>query len=162
MGEAAKEKIMRMRHWVLLVILLGLSGMAMTARAQSAADTAAIKATALDYVEGWYEGNAERMERALHPDLAKRIVVKDPESGKDDLSQMSALWLVQRTRQGGGNKTPKDQQQKDITILDVYEDMASVKVVFQKWVDYVHMAKFDGRWVIVNVLWHLKPKTEQK
>ena len=62
---------MRMRHLVFLVILPGLSGITMTARAQSAADTAAIKATALDYVEGWFEGNAERMERALHPVLAK-------------------------------------------------------------------------------------------
>ncbi len=32
-------------------------------------DNAAIKQTALDYIEGWYEGNAERMQRALHPDL---------------------------------------------------------------------------------------------
>ena len=45
--------------------------------AQSAADTGAIKATARDYIEGWYEGNAERMERAVHPDLAKRIVNTD-------------------------------------------------------------------------------------
>src|SRR5262249_46471729 len=33
---------------------------------------AAIKQTALDYIEGWYEGDAERMERAVHPELAKR------------------------------------------------------------------------------------------
>ena len=44
---------------------------------QGAADSAAIRATALDYIEGWYEGNAERMERALHPELAKRIVNTD-------------------------------------------------------------------------------------
>ena len=30
----------------------------------------AIKQTALDYVEGWYEANSERMQRALHPELA--------------------------------------------------------------------------------------------
>ena len=45
----------------------------------SEADQAAIKQTALDYVEGWYEGNAERMERALHPDLAKRIIRTGPQ-----------------------------------------------------------------------------------
>src|SRR5262249_48228671 len=44
----------------------------------SEADLAAIKQTALDYIEGYYEGNAERMERALHPELAKRIVRTDP------------------------------------------------------------------------------------
>ena len=45
-----------------------------TVPAQSAADTAAIRAAALDYIEGWYAGNAGRMERAVHPDLAKRIM----------------------------------------------------------------------------------------
>ena len=47
----------------------------------SESDLAAIKQTALDYIEGWYEGSAERMERALHPELAKRIVITDPKSG---------------------------------------------------------------------------------
>ena len=46
--------------------------------AQSSADSAAIRTTALDYIEGWYEGSSERMERALHPELAKRIVNTNP------------------------------------------------------------------------------------
>jgi hypothetical protein len=153
---------MRTAYGGFMVILMGLAGFGLPARAQSAADAAAIKQTALDYVEGWYEGNAERMERALHPDLAKRIVRTDPKTGKNLLDQMSVRTLVQYTREGGGTKTPKEQQQKDVTILDVYENMASVKVVFRDWVDFVHIAKFDGRWVIVNVLWEYKPKKDQK
>jgi hypothetical protein len=51
---------------------------ATAAQAQSAADSAAIRQPALDYIEGWYEADAERMERALHPDLAKRIVRTNP------------------------------------------------------------------------------------
>ena len=147
---------------VLTAILLGLSGLALPARAHNADDKAAIKQTALDYLEGWYECNPEQMERAVHPDLAKRIVSSNPTTGKDRLDEMSALKLVQVTRgECGGKKTPKESQQKDITILDFCEDMASVKVVFTGWVDYVHMARFNGRWVIVNVLWHLKPKANQ-
>ena len=53
----------------LLLFWLAAPGMA-----QLAADTAAIRATALDYAEGWYEGNPARMARALHPELVKRIV----------------------------------------------------------------------------------------
>lgn len=128
------------------------------ARAQSATDAAAIKQAALDYIEGWYEGNAERMERALHPDLAKRIVRTDPKSGRSRLEQMSAMGLVQGVRAGYGKTTPKEKQQKDVTILDVYENAASVKVVAADWIDYLHMARSNGRWVIVNVLWELKPK----
>ena len=127
------------------------------ANAQSPADATAIKQTALDYIEGWYEGNPERMEKALHPELAKRIVHTNPE-GRSRLDQMSAMSLVLGTRRGGGKDTPKEKQQKDVTILDVFENAASVKVVASDWIDYLHVAKFNGRWVIVNVLWELKPK----
>lgn len=125
----------------------------------SDADKAAITATALDYIEGWYEGNAERMERALHPDLAKRIVMTDPE-GRSRLQQMSAMGLVQGVKRGGGKDTPKEKQQKDVTILDVFGNAASVKIVASDWIDYLHIAKSNGRWVIVNVLWELKPKVK--
>jgi hypothetical protein len=73
---------------------------------------------------------------------------------------MSALTLVQGTRRGGGKNTPKEKQQKDVTILDVFENAASVKVVASDWIDYLHMAKSNGKWVIVNVLWELKPKKQ--
>ncbi len=129
------------------------------AHAQSPTESAAIKQAALDYIEGWYEGNAERMERALHPELAKRIVRTNKE-GKSQFSQMSAMALVQGTRHGGGKTTPKENQLKDVTILDVYENAASVKIVASDWIDYLHMAKSNGRWVIVNVLWELKPKKQ--
>ena len=126
--------------------------------AQSASDAELIKQTALDYIEGWYENNAERMERALHPELAKRIVRTDPKNNRSNLGQMSAMTLVQYTRSGGGKQTPKEKQLKDVTILDVYENAASVKVVASDWIDFLHMAKWNGHWVIVNVLWEMKPE----
>jgi hypothetical protein len=45
------------------------------AQDKSSDDEAAIKATALNYIEGWYDGDAARMESALHPELAKRIIL---------------------------------------------------------------------------------------
>lgn len=146
-------KLGRLGLLLSLVVVASVSN----ASAQSASDAAAIKQTALDYIEGWYEGNAERMERAVHPELAKRIVRSNAE-GMSRLDQMGAMTLVMGTRRGGGKDTPKEKQEKDVTILDVYENAASVKVVASDWIDYLHVAKFGGRWVIVNVLWELKPK----
>ena len=128
-----------------------------TSHAQSPADSAGIRAAALDYIEGWYEANPERMERALHPELAKRIVRTNPE-GRSSLGQMSALTLVQGVRSGGGRSTPAAEQQKDVTILDIYQNAASAKIVASGWIDFLHLAKWNGRWVIVNVLWELKPQ----
>ena len=147
-----------MRKLVLASVFV-LLALGFQANAQSPADATAIKQTALDYIEGWYEGNTERMERALHPELAKRIVRTNQE-GNSRLDQMSAMSLVLGTRRGGGKQTPKEKQQKDVTILDVFENAASVKVVASDWIDYLHMAKFNGKWVIVNVLWELKPRKQ--
>src|SRR5215468_5228890 len=138
----------------IFTILLAASG----ALAQASdADKAAITQTALDYIEGWYEGNPERMERALSPDLAKRIVITNAQ-GRSQLQQMSAMGLVQGVKRGGGKDTPKEKQQKDVTILDIFGNAGSVKIVASDWIDYLHVAKFNGRWVIVNVLWELMPQ----
>src|ERR1043165_7490956 len=147
-----------MRKLFLLAVIALLSSVPM-AKAQSAADAEAITQTALDYIEGCNEGNPERMERALHPELAKRIV-RTSKEGMSNLNQIGAMTLVQYTRRGGGKNTPKEKQQKDVTILDVFENAASVKIVASDWIDYLHMAKWNGRWVIVNVLWELKPQQQ--
>lgn len=147
-----------MTHKLTLFVALFLT-LASLSHGQTDVDRAAIKQAALDYAEGWYEGNAERMERALHPDLAKRIV-RTNERGQSRLDQMSAMSLVQAARAGYGKQTPKDQQLKEVTILDVYRGAATVKLEMQGWFDYLHVAKFNGRWVIVNVLWETKSAKE--
>ena len=125
--------------------------------AQQDAERDAIKRTAMNYAEGWYEGNADKMESALHPDLAKRIV-RTNDKGQSGLGQMSALSLIQGTRTGSGKQTPAAEQQKDVTILDMIGGAATVKLEMRDWVDYLHIGRFNGKWVIINVLWELKPK----
>jgi hypothetical protein len=140
----------------LLQISLAAMFVASAAHAQTGADSAAIRATALDYIEGWYSGNAERMERALHPDLAKRIVNTN-ERGRSVLQHQSAMTLVQNTRRGGGTETPPAQRRTDVRILDVFGNTASVRVDAGAWIDYLHIVKWNGRWVIINVLWENRP-----
>lgn len=124
---------------------------------QTRADSAAIRQTALDYIQGWYEGDAARMEGALHPELAKRIVRIDS-LGNYRLDQQSAMTLAQGTRKGYGKTTPQADRHDDVQILDIYRNAASVRINASYWVDYLQLAKWHGRWVIVNVLWELKPK----
>jgi hypothetical protein len=141
------------------VLLVFLALVAVTpARAQTAADSTAIRQAALDYIEGWYTGDAARMERALHPDLAKRIVMD--QNGRSRLDQMSAMTLVQGVRAGGGTRTPPERQQKDVTIFDIFGNTATAKIVASDWVDYLHLARWNGEWKIVNVLWELKPRED--
>jgi hypothetical protein len=147
-----------MMRRLLLTALTAVAPTVLTAQtAPTAADSLAIRQAALDYIEGYYEGDAARMERALHPELAKRIVRVD-ERGRYQLGQMSAMTLVMGTRAGGGKDTPVAERRKDVTILDIYQNAASAKIYASGWVDYLHLAKWNGRWVIVNVLWELHPR----
>lgn len=141
----------------LIAIVLLTCGVA-AAQAAAPDENAAITNTALNYIEGWYEGDAARMESSLHPDLAKRMIYTDPKTGRSQFNHMSAMALVQGTRRGGGKQTPKERQMKEVTILDRFNNAAIVKVVASDWVDYLQVAKFNGEWKIINVLWELKPK----
>lgn len=38
-------------------------------------------------------------------------------------------------------------------MLDIADSIASAKVVSEPFVDYLHLAKLDGRWSIINVLY---------
>ena len=142
---------------VMLVLAATSATFAQDASKTSDADARAIRAIALDYALGWYEGNGERVERALHPELAKRAVFTDKD-GHSRLSQMSAMTLVQATREGYGKQTPKDQQQAEVTILETFNNVAIVKTEMKDWIDYMEMARWNGQWKIVNVLWEKKPK----
>lgn len=119
--------------------------------AQTAADSSAIRAAALDYSVGWYEGDPVRVERAVHPDLVKRIVFRFPDG--DEISETDAKALIKGAERRGDSDTPEEAQRTDVRILDIFEGAASVRVDATGWIDYLHLAVVDDRWVIVNVLW---------
>ena len=123
----------------------------------TAADSAALRAAALDYIEGWFTGDSVRMRRAVHPSLAKRIAV--PETRPTGLEESSADALVGATGRKAGTRVPAARRRTDVTILDVFGNAASLRVDAGEWIDYLHLAKLDGRWRIVNVLWELRPQS---
>lgn len=140
-----------------LLAMLALAAIpAPSARAQTQADSTAIRAAALDYIEGWYSGDPERMARAVHPALVKRIVAVNRETGEAFVDDMGAGKLVAGTRAAYGRETPEDQRRTEVTIFEIFGNAASVKIDAGGWIDYMHLAKIDGRWTILNVLWELR------
>ncbi len=145
---------MSQRKWFggLTALVLALAAPWNSVAAQSDADREAIIGTALDYLEGWYEANPERMARALHADIAKRIAMPG-DDGSRTLQHMGKETLVRMTANHPG-QTDVDLREQ-IHILDVFGHAAVVRADADSWVDFLQMAKLDGRWVIVNVLWEL-------
>ena len=106
-------------RWFLTALVTVALGAPASAFPQTPADSAAIRATALDYIEGWYTGDPVRMERALHPELVKRILVVDQEHGFAFLDQMGKSRLVGGTRAGFGREVPQSERRTDVAILDL-------------------------------------------
>ncbi|MQP77581.1 nuclear transport factor 2 family protein [Stenotrophomonas sp. MYb238] len=121
-----------------------------------AATLRSIEATAYDYMDGQLGGDPARVRRALHPDLAKRNVVANPDETLG-LGRMTSDELIRFTREGA-LKTPREQWQRTVTVLQVDEDIATVRLESPWFIDHLQMGRFDGRWVIVNALWHRKPR----
>jgi hypothetical protein len=111
----------------------------------SETERAAIVATVLDYFEGWFDGDAERIERALHPALAKR----GPEVRSVTKDQMVA-W----TAAGEGKaEDPGPGRRIDIAVVDAHGNIASAVVDSDVYREYVHLVRTDDGWRIVNALW---------
>jgi hypothetical protein len=87
-------------------------------------DEAKIRAAALDYIAGVLENDPTRTERALHPELSKCAYLPGLD-GKPQLSQMSALALIQRVGAPGRRLDPS--RHAEVVILDRYEGAASVE-----------------------------------
>ena len=106
--------------------------------------------TCLDYIEGWYSGDSARIERAIHPELAKRIQ-ETTATGELVVEHSGAKELVNWTAQGIGKADPHPRS--DVQILDIFGRTASVRIDAGSWVDYLHLIHTSKGWKIINVLW---------
>ncbi|HET7312711.1 MAG TPA: nuclear transport factor 2 family protein [Mycobacteriales bacterium] len=109
--------------------------------------TAAIAAVVEDYFGAWFTGDVERMRRALHPDLAKRGVVDGL------LGFNTAQSMVEATEAGAGTRHDPSKRAIDIHVTHVHGSIATAIVTGPIYVEYVHLARLDDRWQIVNTLW---------
>lgn len=126
--------------------------------AQTSKEKEAVKQAVLDYVEGIYEVDHTRIERSVHPELAKRgFFVKKGETAYSS-SPMTFTQLVELAKTyNKGGRVPKDAP-KEVIIYDVLDQTATAKLVAVWGIDYMHLAKYEGKWMIVNILWQTHPK----
>jgi hypothetical protein len=120
------------------------------------ADKLAVEKTALDYIEGAYSGDAERMERALHPELTKVMLTRHRQTGEAFLYTIGASSLVEGTRAGLGS-LEEGQRNIEVDIFDASHGMAAVKIKSAMYIDYLQIGKVNGEWKIINVLWVPNP-----
>jgi hypothetical protein len=124
-------------------------------------DSTLIRQASIDYVEGYYTADVQRVERAVSPELVKRIVFTD-EKGNSMINNMGASGLIFAAAKNTNPNAPKNDEpfHAEVLIFNITKDMATVMIKTNKFkfVDYAHLAKINGKWKIINVLWQFTSK----
>ena len=109
---------------------------------------AAIVSAVLDYFDGWFDGDAERMERALHPGLAKRALEQDGRA----LNETTAEWMIDATARGVGRERDPGDRGIEVEVVDVHGTIANATVRSAVYREYVQLVRTPEGWRIVNTL----------
>jgi hypothetical protein len=115
-------------------------------------DRDGIVATVTDYWEGWFAGDAGRMERALHPALAKTGATPDA-AGSQVSRAMTAAQMVGWTREGEGVAEKPADFAYEITVHDVCGPIATATVHSAIYREYLHLVRGPEGWRILNALY---------
>jgi hypothetical protein len=115
------------------------------------ADTAAIKDAVADYAEGWFSSDPARMERAFHPNLAKFNVRRVGKTEREYLAIMTAEELVAMAHHN--QEWVEGKKFHEMKILYQDDQLAVVHAVSDGFYDLCNLAKINGEWKIVQVLW---------
>lgn len=108
----------------------------------------AISATALDYLGGWFDGDAVRIERALHPELCKRALRSD-----GSVVVTSAQEMIEATGRGTGRAQRPADPAIQVRIDDVYEHLANATVFSAVYREYLQLVRTQDGWKILNTLY---------
>jgi hypothetical protein len=123
--------------------------------AQAQTDKDLVYAALEDYVEALYQVQPERIKKSVHPNLTKKGFWKG--AGKETYGQEQTMTYQQlydlaAKWNAKGNAITKDSP-KTIEIYDVQDQTASGKLTAEWGTDYFQLAKYDGQWLIVNIVW---------
>jgi hypothetical protein len=111
------------------------------------ADGSAVRATITNYIEGYFTGDAQRMERSLHPHYLKHMI-----HGSIPMREKTGKQMVAEIEKNGPADLAASQKDEQITVLDVSGDIASAKLVTPGWTDYLTLSKVNGDWKILSVV----------
>ena len=110
-------------------------------------DSSAIRNTVRNYIEGYYTGDAARLEQTLHPHYLKHMI-----HGDIPMREKNGAQMLHEVRAHGDSNIPQADRTEQISVLDISGDIASAKLVTPHWVDYMTLSKLDGQWKILSVV----------
>lgn len=136
---------MKTKHIIIAALLLTQLTTAQTKEQNN------IKNVINGYIENFFENKYEEMEVNLHEQLSKRGVNQNG-TLNDNVSKQKLKEIMEKQR-----AFPKKYQKNIISDIKVNNRVATavLKTGYPKtrWTEYIHLAKFNNKWIIMDVFW---------
>lgn len=141
-----------------LALALALSFSSLAARREQAVEREDVERAVRDYVEALYQVKPELIERSVHAALEK-VGLYRPADAKTYRTPGKMTFEQLRELAGVWNKDAKEGKDLtyDVQVLDVLDVTASARLSAKWGIDYMHLAKSEGRWKIMQILWQSHP-----
>lgn len=121
-------------------------------------DTEQVYAAIQDYVLALYNVEPERIARSVDTTLYKiGYYTYEGKSVDNTIMTYQQLYdLSGRWNKDGSRIT--DNSPAEIEIYEVHDKTASAKLTAQWGIDFFHLAKVNGQWKIMSIMWQSPPK----
>lgn len=132
------------------------SSITLSAKA-SQKDSAEIQRKSLGYLIALQQLKPRLMDEVMNDSLNKVTIGYNRKSRKEYARATTKKQMIEfaKSWNKANNKFPVTPDNQ-ITILDIYNRIATVKLVSDNWVEYLHLIKLDGNWEIINLVWQHK------
>jgi hypothetical protein len=122
-------------------------------------DCDAVRRAALDYIEGFYEGDSIKLVRSIRPDVFKYGFwrPRDSTAYAGEAMPWTEVLEFARNVKSRGHQAPATAV-KVVALLEVQNETAVAKVTAYWGTDYLLVGKFGERWMISSVLWQSPPR----
>ncbi|MEN1728351.1 MAG: nuclear transport factor 2 family protein [Pseudomonadota bacterium] len=116
--------------------------------------SAAIEAAVLDYVIAFYEMRPELIDQRVSPRLQKMgyMPAQDSAGLTEGWMTFGQLRALAATLNQNGLFDPESSP-RVVTVLDHSDMIATVKLEAAWGIDYLHLSRHSGDWMIINVIW---------
>lgn len=135
------------------LIVLAMAGIAL---AGSDSDRKGIEQAVLNYANSIYDMKPALLDESVSPKLQKLGYMP-----AEDGSGLEESWMTFAELKDLAGHLNKDgmfdpaTSPRKVTILEHTDMIANVKLEAAWGIDYIHLTKASGRWMIINVIWEM-------